>query len=268
MASSFSASNKEVLLTGGNEKDKTVVVWDVNTFQPIQKLKGHEHMVTCIVDLRDFATIVTGSMDSKLAFWDLRGQEPACIQILDDMRFPIVVMEFDADDGVLSTGTLDGQIGIWQIYLDSDVYAGCALTKMLSLECHVLDILRSSFMPKSIITLESDFSVREYDLNSGRLIRTVKADKPIVDIFIVEANGGRSIILFAIDNACNIHRIKDFTAAPAKLSLPKSPDSEVQIKRYIGYNPKSQIFINKNQLLLLTADQTNQTLAVNRLNLE
>ena len=260
-------SNKEVLLTGGNEKDKTVVVWDVNTFQPIQKLKGHEHMVTCIVDLRDFATVVTGSMDSKVAFWDLRGQEPACIQILEDMKFPIVVMEYDADDGILTTGTLDGQIGIWQVYLEGEVYAGCALTKTLSLECHVLDILRSSFMPKSIITLESDFAVREYDLSSGRLLRTVKADKPIVDIFIVEANGGRSILLFAIDNACNIHRIKDFAAAPPKVLLPKSPDSEVQIKRYIGYNPKSQIFINKNELLLLTADQTNQTLSVNKLNL-
>ena len=260
---------KEVLLTGGNERDKTVVIWEIATFRPIQKLKGHQHMVTSIVDLRDFSTIATASMDSKIAFWDVRGAEPACIQVLEDLQFPIVVMEYDSDDCVLSTGTLDGQIGIWQVYLEDEVYAGCALTKILNLECHVLDIVRSSFLPNSVITLESDFSVREYDMRSGRLLRTIKADRPLLDIFVVESNGGKSLILYAIDNTSNLHRVKDYASAPAKITLPPTnSSSEVHIKRYLGYNPKSQIFIKKNELLLITADQTNQTLTINRLNIE
>lgn len=262
-----SMKNKEVLISGGNERDKTIVIWDVSTFQPIKRLKGHEHMITSIIDLHDTCTIVTGSMDSKIAFWDLREEEPECIQILDDMRFPVIVMEYDMDDGILTAGTLDGQIGIWQVYMENGMYVGCALTRVLSLEAHVLDILRSACLPKSIITLESDFCIREYDLGSGKLLKTVRADKPLIDLFVIEGQGGQIPTIFAIDNAKNLHRIANWHETGKTLMLPPTGESEVNIKRYIGFNPKSQIFISNNDLLLLAADQTNQTVSVTRLNL-
>ncbi len=262
-----SMKNKEVLLSGGNERDKTIIIWDVTTFQPIKRLKGHEHMITSILDLHDTCTIVTASMDSKIAFWDLKEEEPECIQILDDMRFPVIVMEYDMDDGILTAGTLDGQIGIWQVYMENGVYVGCALTRILSLEAHVLDILRSSCLPKSIITLESDFCIREYDLSNGKLLKTVRADKPLIDLFVIESQGGQIPTIFAIDNAKNLHRIANWHETGKTLMLPQTADSEVNIKRYIGFNPKSQIFISNNELYLLAADQANQTISVTRLNL-
>ena len=176
-------------------------------------------------------------------------------------------MEYDLDDGILSAGTLDGQICLWQVYMENDLYVGCSLIKVLSLEAHVLDIIRSSCLPRSIITLESDFSIREYDLGTGKLLKTVKADKPLVDVFVIEANGGRTAIVFAIDNANNLHRIPDWAECPTRLVLPSTPDAEVNIKRYVGYNHKSQIYIRSNELLLLTCDQSNQSITVNKLNI-
>jgi hypothetical protein len=259
--------NREVLFSGGNEKDMTVIVWDTASLKPLKKLKGHNHMVTSIVDLRDSITIATGSMDSKVAFWDLREEEPLCIQIIEDMKFPIIVMEFDSDDGILSVGTLDGQIGLWQIYLENGEYIGCAMIKTLSLESHVLDILRTPGLPTSIITLESDFCVREYDIATGRLIKTVKGDKPLVDVFLIESTAGRGISLFALDHCAHLFRVKSWEDIPAKHQLPKGPEGEGFVKRYIGYNPRSQIYIKGMDLLMLSAQQSSQSLAVTRLNM-
>ena len=280
---------RSVLFTGGNEKDKTIVIWDLRTFQPLQRMTGHQHMITSIVDLQDRATVATGGMDSKIAFWDLRPNEPECIQVIEDLSFPIIVMEFDRDDGVLTAGTLDGQIGLYQVYLEDGLYVGCALMRILALESHVLDILRSSCLPHSILTLESDFTIREYDSMTGKLNRVVRSHDPLIDIFIVEASSGKSAMIYAIDTHSNLHRIANWAAIPpgGTLVLPKKSDfstlgsgrstpknenplhaarAESGIKRFIGYNPKSQIFIKDYDLILLTADQANQSLLINKLN--
>lgn len=258
--------NRQVLLSGGNEKDKGIVVWDIASFQPIKKMAGHKHMITSIIDLQDSATIVTGSMDSTISFWDLRNGGD-CIQILEDLRFPVIVMEYDSDESVLATGTLDGQLSVWQVYFENGIYLGCAVQYSLSLESHVLDVLRTSTLPGKLVTLESDFYVRLYELGSGRLLSTIKAPKPIIDVFIVEAQNSMPII-FAIDNSNGIYRLPDLRQPSPSSSLKEAKDTnEVHIKRYIGYNPKSQIFINGDSLYLLTADQIAQNLIINKLNM-
>ena len=256
-----------VLYTGGNEKDMTVVIWDLSTYQPLRRLRGHDHMITGIADLHDDATIVTCSMDAKIAFWDLRETEPICIQLIEDMKFPIIVMEFDCEDGILSVGTLDGQLGLWQVYLENGEYIGVALLKLLNLECHVLDILRTGSLPNSILTLESDFCVREYDTFTGRLLRVIKGDRPLVDVFLIDAPAGRGLTMFTLDNSHNLQRLKNYTDLDPRVVLPRTPDGDGHVKRYIGYNPKSQIYISADELLLLAPDQGKQTISVTRLNL-
>lgn len=259
--------NLEVIMTGGNEADKTVVVWDAFTLQPLKRLNGHQHMVTSIVDIGDSATFVTSSMDGQIAFWNMRNPEPECIQILEDLRFPIITMKFDFDDGVLTAGTIDGQIGMWQLLIEDDLYVGCSLIRIVEMQGHVIEILRTSCLPRALITLESDFCIREYDLSTGKLSKTIRSDKPLIDVFLVEKAGAKKVILFTVDNANNLHRIKDWGKAPARMTLARTRDAEVSIKRYIGYNPRSQIFIKAQELLLITCDQSNQKLEINKLNI-
>ena len=259
--------NMDVIMTGGNETDKTVVVWDASTFQPLKRLNGHQHMVTSIVDIGDSATFVTSSMDGQIAFWNMRSAEPECIQIVEDLRFPIITMKFDFDDGILTAGTIDGQIGMWQLLIEDDVYAGCSLLRIVEMQGHVIEILRSSCLPRALITLESDFCVREYDLVTGKLTKTVRSDKPLIDVFLVEKVGAKKVMLFTVDNASNLHRVKDWGKAPARMTLGRTREADVSIKRYIGYNPRSQIFIRGQDLLLITCDQSNQKLEINKLNI-
>ena len=49
--------------------DKTIKLWDLNTYQCIQTLKGHEHFVYSIIQLND-GKIASGSTDKTIKLWD------------------------------------------------------------------------------------------------------------------------------------------------------------------------------------------------------
>ena len=55
-------SNFDVLMTEGNEADQTNVIWDISNITPMKRLRGHNHMITAIVDLGDCGTIMIGAM--------------------------------------------------------------------------------------------------------------------------------------------------------------------------------------------------------------
>ena len=261
-------SNYDVLMTGGNEADQTIVVWDMSNFTPMKRLRGHNHMITAIVDLGDYGTIMTGAMDAQLAFWDMRQDEPTCIQTIEDLAFPITVVKFDVDDGILTVGTLDGQVGMWQTYFEDDLYVGCSLIRIVELQGHIIEIIRSHCLPRCLIAVESDFCVRCYDLKTGKIIKMIKCDRPIIDAYIIENSGTQDVTLFVTDISNKVHRISSWNQSEESVLLKSGQETEAKVKRYIGYNPGSQIFIKGRELFLLTCDQQTRILNVNKLHLE
>ena len=258
-------SNYDVLMTGGNEADQTIVVWDMSNFTPMKRLRGHNHMITAIVDLGDCGTIMTGAMDAQLAFWDMRQDEPTCIQTIEDLAFPITVVKFDVDDGILTVGTLDGQVGMWQTYFEDDLYVGCSLIRIVELQGHIIEIIRSHCLPRCLIAVESDFCVRCYDLKTGKIIKMIKCDRPIIDAYIIENSGTQDVTLFVTDISNKVHRISSWNQSEESVLLKSGQETEAKVKRYIGYNPGSQIFIKGRELFLLTCDQQTRILNVNKL---
>ena len=48
--------------------DTTIKLWDMNTYQCIQTLKGHEQAVNSIIQLSD-GKIASGSFDKTIKLW-------------------------------------------------------------------------------------------------------------------------------------------------------------------------------------------------------
>jgi len=70
-------TDKEYLYTGS--RDRTIKIWDKNTFQNIATLRGHRHFIPRICS--DDTNIYSGSADSTIKIWDKNTfQEKASIK--------------------------------------------------------------------------------------------------------------------------------------------------------------------------------------------
>ena len=70
--------------------DKTIKLWDLNTYQCTQTLQGHENIVISIIQLND-CRIASGSGDKTIKVWELNTYQ--CTQTLighEDYVFSII----------------------------------------------------------------------------------------------------------------------------------------------------------------------------------
>lgn len=190
--------NKKILLTGGSENECSVLVWDLLANEPLKRLSGHEHLISSIIDLGDGATIATASFDCKVAIWDV-SENFNCIQLLEEPASPILCLDFNRDDNILCTGGLDGTVNIWQVFYENGLYHGCAVKNKIKLGGHVIEISRSVNLPNMLVTLESDFTVRLYCLETAFLLKSFKSQSPFVDFMLIERPNLQPL-LYCLDN--------------------------------------------------------------------
>lgn len=94
-----------VLMTGS--WDRTVRVWNADTGECINVLRGHTRAVRAIQF--DSVKLITASMDSTLKIWSWRTGQ--CIRTLEGHRDAVVALCFDKH--VLASGSADSTIKVW-----------------------------------------------------------------------------------------------------------------------------------------------------------
>ena len=261
--------SQRILLTGGSESECSILVWNIDSMQPLKRLSGHQHLISSIVDLEDCASVATSSFDTKVAIWDL-SETFSCIQLLEDINSPIICLDFHKDDQILSAGALDGTVSMWKVFYQGGFYHGCALRNKLRLSGHVIEISRSLSLSNQLITLESDFAVRVYDVSSGRLLKIFKGVLPFIDFVMIERPGGRKPLLYCLDNCNDVHKFEnwepdgqlEFSEAVQPRDMSKAV---AYIKQFFGYSPKSEVLIRREELFMLSADQSDRNLVLQKL---
>ncbi|KAH6918895.1 F-box/WD repeat-containing protein pof1 [Coprinopsis sp. MPI-PUGE-AT-0042] len=96
-----------VLITGSY--DRTIRVWNLETGQELNCLKGHTRAVRALQF--DEAKLITGSMDSTIKVWDWRRGK--CIRTLTGHADGVVCLNFDSN--VLASGSVDSTIRVWNM---------------------------------------------------------------------------------------------------------------------------------------------------------
>lgn len=117
---------REVLLSGGSEKECSIMVYNLEEKKAITRLTGHQNLVSAVRDLRDGRTIVTASFDTQISFWDLKG-DFRCILLLEEHRSPVLALDFNHKDNVLCSGDLEGVINIWEVHFKDNKFYGCQI---------------------------------------------------------------------------------------------------------------------------------------------
>ena len=101
------------LASGGDHGCCSIIIWDVDTWAIRSKLKYHSAAVTCILDLEDGQTIISGSYDKRINLYNYK--EPALLYSLPNNKSSVAAMVMNASkDKLVSTG-LDGKIYVWNI---------------------------------------------------------------------------------------------------------------------------------------------------------
>jgi WD40 repeat protein len=105
-------SPKEAKLAAAGQ-DRTVMVWDVATGQPIVTFKGHTKWVGAVVFLADGKTIASAGGDCVIRLWDAgTGKE---IGQLKGPTKPTASLAITADGKWLASGGYDSIIRLWDL---------------------------------------------------------------------------------------------------------------------------------------------------------
>ena len=246
-------SDKLFLLSGSSEEESSIIVWDCNNnFKAIKRQRGHDKMISSIRDLQDNGTVATASFDGKIVFWDFTNNFNN-VQILDDNTGPVTCQDFSKDDNLLISGSIDGFILIYRIaFEDNQRYSGCELMHKFSTIGHVIELTRCFQKPNFLLSLESDFVIRLYDIQKKEIVAQIAHDGPVMDFLVVESELDMEPLVFAMDNRYNLVKFDLENQVSMRNKIEKKL---VELGKFVGYSPKNQVIVKGNKVFLLSLNQ-------------
>ncbi|MGI2902441.1 protein kinase domain-containing protein [Tolypothrix sp. VBCCA 56010] len=133
------------ILASGND-DKSIIFWDLNTFEAIANLGGHSQAVTSVAFNYDGKLLATGSDDKTIKIWDVRNFQE--IFTLRGHSHAVKSVAFSPDGKLLASGSWDKTVKIWDVYSGEEI---CTLTG------HKLQIGAVAFSPQSKLLASASF---------------------------------------------------------------------------------------------------------------
>ncbi|XP_037953762.1 WD repeat-containing protein 37-like [Teleopsis dalmanni] len=103
--------NLDQIITGS--WDRTAILWDVETREPLQPLTGHDHELTHVSSHPTQRLVVTASRDSTFRLWDFRDSIPA-VSVFQGHTESVTSTVFTRDDKVVS-GSDDRTVKVWEL---------------------------------------------------------------------------------------------------------------------------------------------------------
>ena len=101
----------------GINGSKEIGLWQANTGQALDSLKGHGDRVSCLVLSPSGETLISGSKDQTIRFWDLRRKRIRCTfdGQFDGHLSEITTLAVSPDNQILLSCDRDNSLKIWDI---------------------------------------------------------------------------------------------------------------------------------------------------------
>ena len=166
--------NGKIVSSGSTEDDRSVRLWDVETGNLLQTLKGHtSDEVESVSFSPDGKTIVSGGRDSDrwIRLWDANTGN--LLKNLTGHTDWIASVSFSPDGKRIISGSFDRTVRLWSVETGN---------LLRTLKGHKHRVASVSFSPdgKRIISGSFDRTVRLWDADTGNLLKTHKGHKGFV----------------------------------------------------------------------------------------
>lgn len=163
----FSADG-QTLVSGG--ADSTIKIWHIGALDLIDVMHKHHGVVRCVAFTPDGQMLATGGDDRKILFWDLMNRQVAIALSLDDTAAHSLILSRDGQ--TLVTGSYR-KIKVWQGRIIKDAQPLYNLTG----HSHIVSSLAISADGKFLVSGSWDQTIKIWQLDTGKLIRTLKGHR-------------------------------------------------------------------------------------------
>ena len=147
------SSDRGKVVSGSD--DQSVIVWDKQTSQLLEELKGHDGQVSCVRMLSG-ERVLTAAHDGTVKMWDVRTD--TCVATVGRCSSAVLCMEYDDSTGILAAGGRDAVANIW------DIRAGRQMHKLLG---HTKWIRSIRMVGDTVITGSDDWTARMWSVSRG-----------------------------------------------------------------------------------------------------
>ncbi|KAJ0977957.1 hypothetical protein J5N97_013431 [Dioscorea zingiberensis] len=147
------SSDRSKVVSGSD--DQSVIVWDKQTSQLLEELKGHDGPVSCVRMLSG-ERVLTASHDGTVKMWDVRTD--TCVATVGRFSNAVLCMEYDDTTGILAAAGRDVVANIW------DIRAG---RQMQKLQGHTKWIRSIRMAGDTILTGSDDWTARMWSASRG-----------------------------------------------------------------------------------------------------
>ncbi|OVA05014.1 DENN domain [Macleaya cordata] len=147
------SSDRGKVVSGSD--DQSVIVWDKQTTQLLEELKGHDAQVSSVRMLSG-ERVLTSSHDGSIKMWDVRTD--TCVATVGRCSSAVLCMEYDDSTGILAAAGRDAVANIW------DIRAGRQMHKLLG---HTKWIRSIRMVGDTVITGSDDWTARLWSVSRG-----------------------------------------------------------------------------------------------------
>ncbi|MEW5872855.1 MAG: pentapeptide repeat-containing protein [Chloroflexota bacterium] len=195
--------------TGGGsylskEKDNSVRIWDVETRNELQVLRGHTEKIYGVAFSSDGRLIASGSEDKSVRLWDAKTGKELCT--FEGHTSSVHTVAFSSDGRLVVSGSNDKTICLW------DIETGLQVAKLQKHKDSVTSMVLSPD-GRLLASGSNDKSVRLWDLESRSEVRVFEGHTGYVNAVAFSPDGrqmasvsdDKSVRLWDVETGREIH---------------------------------------------------------------
>ncbi|NTV61965.1 MAG: serine/threonine protein kinase [Oscillochloris sp.] len=194
-----------MILASSAQDENTIILWDMQTGQPITRLAGHSGWVRSLAFSPDGKILASGSIDGTVRLWDVATRQQRAV--LTGHTDYLGAIAFSPDGATLASTSRDGTVRLWDVASGQPrsgfMYA--APINPANNAPYWLTGLSYSPDGKSIAVGSISASIYVIDATSGQLQRELKGHKDWVVIHgLSYSPDGRTLASASIDGTVRL----------------------------------------------------------------
>lgn len=252
-------------------QDETLLLWDLDSGLPINRLKGHMDVVTDVVATTGGSLAVSASYDKTLILWDL--DSGLALKRLVGHQGPVSAVAIAANDCLALSGSHDNTLIAWDLRSGSalkilkghrhqitavavtadgrravsgsqgrtlivwDLDRGSLIHKLIG---HTADVTAVAMTPSGgrAVSGSSDGTLLVWDLSTGKLLHRLRCQGTPIDSLVLSNDGkraifgsDRSLIVWDLDSGVEMKRFSGHADSIIGVALSKDGNQAITASR-------------------------------------
>jgi WD40 repeat protein len=223
-AIAISPDNKLALIGGGQSSGtQRLTLWDLDAWKPVRVFEGLESLPECVAFTPSGREALCGTTEGNVHVWNVETAKPLAIYRSGVREARGLAVAAEGRLAAFAGGGLQSRLDLWSVVTGEKV-------KSLADDAH--RPFRAFFTPdaKSLISAGDDRTIRVWNVDSGRLLRTMR-ERPRIKSAALSPDGKNIVVgcddgavaIWNVENGQELVRYASHTAPVTAVSFTSEP---------------------------------------------